>query len=235
LTASLLVAGCFAGGDGGAGGTGDPTLDAAVEDGDAGFDAGSDAGGVMHEGTRFDPNPSVCTDGDQGESHPERVKATTEGLEASLTDRCDDDNNLIDHQCEILPSTDCAPCQGECPSCVEHTGRVMEVPFDCNGGCLDGVCVNWCPDQGDSLTVVHDAVAGALHVDNLTKAGSYTCTPHADGEAHCFDLDGYLPDAVYGFSTSCYGSGTQVLLLPMASAPLGSVMCHVDCTEILEP
>jgi hypothetical protein len=233
--AASLLAGCFGTRDGAPSGPHD--RDAAMSDGAsaagdaAARDAEVDAG---HRGTRFDPSPRVCTDGDDGDPRAERVKATTVGLEEALTDRCDDAGNLIEHRCERLVSTDCAPCQGECPSCVEHTGRVLEVPFDCHGACIDGACLSWCPDPGNELGVRLELAANALHVENITKGRRYSCTPHPDGEALCFELDGYVGEQVYTTFMECFGDVPGILLLAWADTSFAS-MCFVDCVEITAP
>jgi hypothetical protein len=165
------------------------------------------------------------------ETYPERVLGTTTGLTETKSDSCDANGDLVQHRCEILPSTDCAPCAGECPSCVEHTGRLIAVPFDCGGGCSAGVCDSWCPEPSDILNF-ETGSDSTLVVENETSGRRYSCIPHPDGESGCFDLTRYVSGQPFDVSTVCYGDVLVSFPLPWSpDEPWnGMTRCYVDCT-----
>lgn len=127
--------------------------------GDAGgADSGGDSGREPDAWVKPEDRP--CMDGDQGSDYP-WVRATTVGADESRTDFCDADGNLIDHECEVIELADSVcGCAGECTCGAQVTGRIVELPYDCEGDCIDGACIGWCPDGGDSLSITLGASLG---------------------------------------------------------------------------
>jgi len=102
--------------------------------------------------------PEICKPGSLASRlgsllDPGTANATV-GVDASFTDRCDADGNLIEYRCE----TEVAACffggSGLSPVRPIETGGVVPEVLDCNGNCANGSCPARCPQYFDPLEFI---------------------------------------------------------------------------------
>jgi hypothetical protein len=102
-----------------------------------------------------------CTDSDTSSDAygAYKTRGKTDGTNGSFEDTCSDDDNLVEHACELAcvggpyPSGGAGGISARIACLPQPTGRVVASTIPCGGRCVLGTCFQWCPSTNAELSV----------------------------------------------------------------------------------
>jgi len=172
--------------------TADPAGGSSANAGRGGSSAAGTSGGGASTNAGSGPTgavPVACTAGatlpaSYRRSSKSDVREATTGENGTLTDSCDTDGNLLQTFCDGASES---VGDGSDPGATVYraNGKVVTETVDCGGRCVDGVCPDSCPKQGDSLRYASVSSDGSATLDDETSGWSYDCQLNFDSSAAC--------------------------------------------------
>jgi len=155
------------------------------------------------QGAGADPVPASCPDfqAQVGTKH------VVTGSNGSLTDHCDDNGDLVEHECVLVSQT---LCEGEyCQEIWSQSDEVSSTTVACAGTCSDGVCLGRCPSEGSQVVFEAISMDGSASVRSLETGELMSCQIRD----HTFASEAELDPFLTGELTLAFGPG-QPLCLP---------------------
>jgi len=113
------------------------------------------------------------------------------GTNGEFSDRCTEDGNLVDYDCEVLE-------HGMGPPFFFYTGAVAATYVDCGGSCVNGGCNAGCPETGYAFRVQSDAKNGYLVIQVRAGGPRYGCAVSHDDPNDQFDCASGLTTGTSG-------------------------------------